>query len=223
MTYDQTHWIATRRQRPLPTFYYHDHFVEMIDFVAAHYAHTLLEEHDRFINDFHRLSREAQCLYVRLVNRKGRVFAANKLRYPELGDVRNLVDELRQAGWACGPSADHLEDVLTFLTRSEIYENLQPRFTGLGRSLKKAELVQFVRDNVSAEAFMGDLHTDNVLVQKRSHAARYLLFLYFGRVQDGLAKFTMRDLGLARNTGTAGSVPHRIASAPARCQCEGHP
>ncbi len=198
MTYDQTHWITKRRKQPLPTFYYHDHFVEMLDFVAAHYAHALLEEHARFISEFRRLSREAQCLYVRLVNRKGRVFSARKLRYPELGDARNLLNELRQAGWASGPSTEHLEDVLSFLTRSEIYDVLQPRFAGLGRSLKKAELSQFVRDNVSADAFIGDLQTDDILVQRRSDAARYLLFLYFGRVQDGLAKFTMRDLGLVR-------------------------
>lgn len=198
MTYDQTHWIATRRRRPLPTFYYHDHFLEMLEFVATHYAHALLEEHARFIEEFRCLPREAQCLYVRLVNRKGRVFAVQRLRYPELGDLRPLLEALRQSGWTGCPGAEHFDDVLSFLTRSEIYEILQPRFAGLGRSLKKAELLQFVRDNVSAEEFMGDLRTGRLLVQERFDAARYLLFLYFGRVQDGLAKFTMRDLGLVR-------------------------
>ncbi len=198
MTYDQTHWIATRRKRPLPTFYYHDHFLEMLDFVATHYAHALLEEHARFISEFRQLSREAQCLYVRLVNRKGRIFAVQRLRYPELGDLRPLLEALRRAGWTGRPGSEYFDDVLSFLTRNEIFEVVQPRFTGLGRSLKKAELLQFVRDNLSADEFMGDLQTDRLLVQKRFDAARYLLFLYFGRVQDGLARFTMRDLGLVR-------------------------
>ena len=35
MTYDQTHWIPVQRREPLPTFYYHEHFVEMLDFVLA--------------------------------------------------------------------------------------------------------------------------------------------------------------------------------------------
>ena len=62
MTYDQTHWIPEQRRQLLPTFYYHAHFTEMLDFVASHYAHTLLDEHIRFIDEFGQLSREAQCL-----------------------------------------------------------------------------------------------------------------------------------------------------------------
>ncbi len=213
MAYDQTHWIASRRKRPLPTFYYHDHFLEMLDFVATHYAHALLEEHALFISDFRRLTREAQCLYVRLINRKGRVFAVQKLRYPELGDPGPLLQELRRAGWAGEPSTEHIEDVLSFLTRSEIYEILLPRFAGLGRSLKKAELVEFVRDNVSAEAFIGDCRTGRMLVQERFDASRYLLFLYFGRVQDGLAKFTMRDLGLVRTQDSQNNYEPRFGDS----------
>ena len=80
MTYDQTHWIPVQQRRPLPTFYYHEHFIEMLDFVGRHYAHALLKQHVDFINDFNRLPDNAQRLYVRLVNRKGRLFASNRLR-----------------------------------------------------------------------------------------------------------------------------------------------
>ena len=44
VTYDQTHWIPVQRREPLPTFYYHEHFVEMLDFVVEHYAHVLFDE-----------------------------------------------------------------------------------------------------------------------------------------------------------------------------------
>ena len=103
MTFDQTHWIPRRQARPLPTFYYHEHFVEMLEFVKRHYAHALLEEHVQFASDFRSLGHEAQCLYVRLVNRKGRVFARNRIRYPELGNGDQLVAELRRAGWVGEP------------------------------------------------------------------------------------------------------------------------
>ena len=102
--YDQTHWTPAQRRQPLPTFYYHEHFVELLDFVQQHYAHVLLAEHVHFLRDFRALSRDAQCLYVRLVNRKGAVFARNKLRYPELGDLAPIVDELREADWVRNPS-----------------------------------------------------------------------------------------------------------------------
>ncbi len=198
MTFDQTHWIPEQRRQPLPTFYYHAHFTEMLDFVASHYAHTLLDEHIRFIDDFRALSRKAQCLYVRLINRKGRVFGRNRLRYPELGDPRPLLDELRRAGWVADPESDDFDVVLTFLTRAEIYAVALPLVPGMSRTLKKAQLVAFVRDNIEPQPFMAALDTDRILVQLRADAVRYLLYLYFGRIRDTLSQFTMRDLGLVR-------------------------
>jgi len=112
VNYDQTHWIATRRTRPLPTFYYHGHFMEMLDFVAEHYGHALLLEHDDFIGDFRALPRDAQCLYVRLVNRKGTVFARHRLRYPELGDLHPIMGRLREDRWVGPPAATDFEALL---------------------------------------------------------------------------------------------------------------
>ncbi|MDJ0905565.1 MAG: exonuclease domain-containing protein [Woeseiaceae bacterium] len=198
MTYDQTHWAPVQRRGPLPTFYYHEHFIEMLDFVAAHYAHTFLAEHAAFVQDFRKLSRPAQCLYVRLVNRKGRLFARSRLRYPELGDMAPLLDILRAGGWVGAPGAGHFEEMLGFLTRDDLYRVLLPRFAGLPRSMKKAQLVAFARENMPAPEFMIALDTDRVLVQGRSDEVSYLLFLYFGRIRNGLSQFTMRDLGLVR-------------------------
>jgi len=198
VTYDQTHWIPVQQRRPLPTYYYREHFIEMLDFVAQHYAHVLLDAHVAFIEEFHQLPTAAQCLYVRLANRKGRVFAANRLRYPELGDSKPILDSLRECGWISTPRVRHYADVLGFLTKSEIYKVLLPRCTGLSRSLRKAELLAFARDNVAPGDFMANLNTDRLLVRRRVDECRYLLFLYFGRIQDGLSQFTMRDLGLVR-------------------------
>ena len=208
---DQTHWIATRRTRPLPTFYYHGHFMEMLDFVIEHYDHVLLEEHRRFVADFRTLPRDAQCLYVRLVNRKGRVFAKDRLRYPELGDQRPLLTLLQERGWANSPQLEHYPDVIGFLTRSEIYDVLLPRITGLPRSLKKAELVDFARQHLTPDEFMSHLKTDRLLVQQRVDEVRYLLFLFFGRVQDGLSRFTMRDLGLVNTQDARDSYEPRFS------------
>jgi DNA polymerase-3 subunit epsilon len=209
--YDQTHWAPVQRRQPLPTFYYHAHFVEMLDFVAAHYAHVLLEEHADFISDFGVLSREAQCLYVRLANRKGRLFARNKLRYPELGDLVPLLGALRDAGWIAAPDARHFNEVLDFLTRSEIYAVMTPRYPGISRSLKKVELVEFVLENMAPGDFVETLDTDRILVQRRADAVRYLLFLYFGRVRDSLSQFTMRDLGLVRTQNVRESYEPRFS------------
>lgn len=198
MIYDQTHWIPEQRRQALPTFYYHAHFTEMLDFIARHYAHALLDEHIRFVDDFRALSRKAQCLYVRLINRKGRVFDRNRLRYPELGDPAPLLDELARAEWVAAPAVDDFDVVLTFLTRAEIYAVALPLVPGMSRSLKKAQLVGFVRDNIDPQRFMASLDTDRILVQLRADAVGYLLYLYFGRIRNSLSQFTMRDLGLVR-------------------------
>ena len=198
LDFDQTHWIAKVRKGPLPTYYYHGHFVEVLRFVEAHYAHALLDEHRAFIESFRTLTRPAQCLYVRLVNRKAQVFSVERLRYPELGDTHPIVDELRLREFISAPSAECYGDVLRFLTRSEIYDVLLPRFAGMARSLKKVELVDFAREHMSGDEFMRALQHTRIFVQGRADEVRYLLFLYFGRVQDGLSRFTMRDLGLVR-------------------------
>ena len=170
----------------------------MLDFVATHYSHVLLPEHVAFLEEFRALPTEAQCLYVRLVNRKGRVFARNRISYPELGDQAPLLATLSESGWIGTPSVEHFADVLGFLTRAEIYDVVLPIVAGVGRSLKKAALVQFVRDNIDPDTFMHALNTDRIVVQRRADAVRYLLFLYFGRIRESLSQFTMRDLGLVQ-------------------------
>ena len=197
-SYDQTHWAPVKRRGPLPTFYYHEHFMEMLEFVSSHYSHVLSKLHTDLISQFRALPRPAQCLYVRLVNRKGRVFAANKLRYPELGNTQTVVRDLAENGWAGAPEEQHYLHVLSHLTKSEISGVLLPMYTGMSRSLKKDELIRFAQEHCCASDFMAKLNTDRLLVQRRVDEIRYILFLYFGRVQDGLSQFTMRDLGLVR-------------------------
>jgi DNA polymerase-3 subunit epsilon len=200
-----------QRRGPLPTFYYHEHFVEMLEFVHEHYAHTLLETHVAFIEQFQTLPTNAQCLYVRLVNRKGCVFARSRLRYPELGDLPPLLEHLQAGGWIGAPGNDHFNELLGFLTRDEIYRVLLPRFTGLGRGLKKAELVDFARSHIHPAEFVGALSADRILVQRRFDEVRYLLYLYFGRIRNSLSQFTMRDLGLVRTQKRSGTYEPRFS------------
>lgn len=182
----------------LPTYYYHAHFVEMIRFVENGYGHVLLDDHVAFIRDFERLPYDAQCLYVRLVNRKGKVFATNRLKYPELGDTAPLVATLREHGWVEPPGAMHFDELLVFLTRSELYEALAAMFVGLKSSMKKAEFVEFAKANCSPTDFVNQVDLSRLVVQSRVQEVNFLMFLYFGRLQGGLSRFTMRDLGIVK-------------------------
>lgn len=185
-------------KRALPTFYYHAHFIEMLDFVAEHYGHALLPEHVDFLVRFRESPKPAQCLYVRLVNRKGRVFSEDKLPYPELGDIGTALAALRAADLVGEPSAADFDDVLRFLTRTQIHAIVSELIVGVSKSIKKAELITFARQNCTPGAFVDRARTGRLFVQRRVAEIEYLLFLYFGRVQQGLSQFTMRDLGLVR-------------------------
>jgi len=184
--------------RELPTYYYHSHFVEMIRFVEAHYGHVLLDSHNTFMRDFDSLPGDAQRLYVRLVNRKGHVFATHRLKYPELGDTAPLVATLREQGWLESPSAAHFDELLGFLTRTELYEALAAMFVGLRSSMKKAEFVEFARANCAPAEFVSRADLSRLVVQSRGQEVDFLMFLYFGRLQEGLSRFTMRDLGIVK-------------------------
>ncbi len=219
MEFDQSDMRPPRRQKELPTFYYHAHFLEMLGFVVEQYEHVLAEVHRQVVRDFRRLTQDEQRLYVRLVNRKGRVFDAGKLRYPELGDMRPLLAALRAKGWLHPPGPEHYEAVLRFLTRTEILDTVAGIKSGISRSLKKAELVELARRHVQAEEFMARVPGERIVVQGRCREVRFLLYLYFGRLQDGLSQFTMRDLGLVRVNDSRGSYEPRFSE---RAEAEAH-
>ncbi len=194
----------------LPTFYYRDHFVEMLDFVARHYGHVLLGSHAALVDDFQALGHAEQCLYVRLVNRKGRLFATRRLRYPELGDVGPLLAGLRVGGWVESPGVEHFDDMLEFMTKDALHAAISANLVGVPRSLKKADLVAMARRHCEPLAFIGGNGCEDLVVQGRASDVRFLLYLYFGEVRDGLAQFTMRDLGLVRTQAFSDSYEPRF-------------
>ncbi|HEX5789297.1 MAG TPA: exonuclease domain-containing protein [Woeseiaceae bacterium] len=209
--FDQTHWVPVQRRDPLPTHYYEAHFEELLAFVEAHYGHVLDEAGRRLIRDFRGLPVDARRLYVRLVNRKGRVFAAERLCYAELGNIAPLLAALRDTGWIRPPCEDDVPELLAFLTRRELTGLLAPLVTGMSKSMKKAELVALATAECPPDWLVATLAARGVFVQRHADAIRFLLFLYFGRVQDSLGRFTMRDLGLVRTHDYKESYEPRFA------------
>jgi len=201
---------APGRQRELPTFYYHQHFLELLDFVSTHYRHVLNGEELSLVRDFRQLDRPAQCLYVRLVNRKGRIFAANRLRYPEIGGLSRAIAALREREWVGSPGTEFFEDVLGFLTKTQIQDRLVCSLPGISRSLKKKELVDLALRHCDPREFMAQMDVERLLVQRRVDWVRFLLFLYFGECREELSRFTLRDMGLVRTHSFRNSYEPRF-------------
>ena len=79
------------RQKALLTpRYYLDNFQYVLDFVERLYGGLLNETEWDFVRRFRTLSVDAQCLYVRISNRKGLFFRVNKLHYREI-DRKSVV------------------------------------------------------------------------------------------------------------------------------------
>src|SRR5262245_34281321 len=101
---------AVRMSLPvLPTYYYLDHFKEMLSFVERTYASVLDSEHHQFIRQFRELTSDEQCLFVRMTNRRGNVFGIAHLKYAEMGNVEAAIEGLRNKGFIRGlAQADYL-------------------------------------------------------------------------------------------------------------------
>ncbi|HEX7719208.1 MAG TPA: hypothetical protein VF389_05330, partial [Woeseiaceae bacterium] len=196
----------------LPDFYYHDHFNEMLSFVCRHYQHALDAEHEAFIRDFRRLGVAAQRLYIRLANRRGRVFDTAKLRYPEIAPLNTALRDLRAADWIAAPTADDYPYLLACLTKGQLHAAACACLGGISRSWKKAELVEMLLNNVRPDVFLNTIDVAHLIVQRRGGTLGYLLYLYFGETQDRLEKFAMRDLGLVRTHAVSDSFEPRFHS-----------
>ena len=107
----------------LPTYYYLDHFTEMLSFVETTYARVLDAAHHEFIRDFRNLPADEQCLFVRMVNRRGHIFEPAALKYAEIAAIpmavqgllnRGYLRELREddyAAWLCVLAKGRLLDI----------------------------------------------------------------------------------------------------------------
>lgn len=189
-----------RPQRELPQLYYLTHFQEMLDFVREKYAHVLDEDHRRFLTDFNALALQAKCLFVRMVNRKGRVFETAKLRYAEIGDLPQAVSELRTTGFAAPVGPQDFDALLEGLSKDALLALMSPHLetAGAKRSWPKAAVLEHARATLRFDHFAGSEAVRCFIVQGRREALEFLLYLYFGRIEQGVTRFALRDLGLVR-------------------------
>ncbi len=201
--FDQTPRDDRRSARPpreLPQLYYLTHFQEMLDFVREKYAHVLDAAHQDFLREFGALELQAKCLFVRMVNRKGRVFETAKLRYAEIGDLPQAVAVLRGGGFANPVEPQDFGALLEGLSKDALIALMAPHLetAGVKRSWPKAAVLAHARATLRFEHFAKSEAVRCFVVQGRCAALEFLLYLYFGRIEQGVTRFALRDLGLVR-------------------------
>ena len=184
----------TRRQ--LPTFYYVDNFLEMVNFVTTHYAHLLSQDEADEIACFRALSQSAQCLFVRLFNRKGRVFETHRLSYPEIDAMALARADLLRCGLLAEPSIDDYERVLLSTRKADLVA------AAVGSSIRaswnRQKCIDYVRRTVSWSAFLVTSAERKIVIVDPTETFAFIRYLFLGSLRNGTSALTLRDLGIVR-------------------------
>src|ERR1700722_1419598 len=137
-------------KRPdLPVYYYyyyhyHDHFVEMLSFVRMTYGPILTDEHDAFVLRFQNLSKDAQCLLIRMVNRRGAIFNRALFRYAEISDAERAADDLIACGQARRLPAEDYDAFVMCLPKDALLKGAKATGrTDVRSSWAKPKLVEY--------------------------------------------------------------------------------
>ena len=191
-------------EQPLPTGYYLDNFLKILDFVETQYRSLLSDEEQRYSRQFRRLSLSSQRLYVRLISRKGPHFRNDKLNYSEINDLRGCAEELQLAGYVFIGVPTPPEAALWTMTRPELVAlvNDHPsHFSHVpaAKSLVKGQLIQTIFEAVPQVELEKVIATRLVLYTPLGldHLQVFRL-LFFGNLNQDLTEFVLLDLGLVR-------------------------
>ena len=170
----------------------------MLDGVEARYGDLLTVEERGFLTGFRALSRDARCLWVRLLSRKGPIFRCDRLHYREIGSPEDAADELCGGAFADPCTNEEAVRLLPLLRRDELAETA--RELGIGRRFsRRGEIETALFDEVEAES-LGDLLQARYRFLRLRHlrAARALRLLFFGNLRQDWSEFVLTDLELWR-------------------------
>lgn len=181
----------------LPSTYYHRNFQQLIDQSQYLYVDLLDQQQQQWLHRYQTLPGSAQCLYVRLLSRKGEWFRSEKLHYAEIPDIQNAAQALHQARLIDIFSADKLSDqhsdALACFTKAELGSCLQLKGW---RSLTREQLLLHVRETLP-NAWSTLLSAELYRVNSQDFL-ELLQLLFFGDLQHSLTDFVLSDLGIYR-------------------------
>ena len=183
--------------RDLPQFYYLSNFKSFLTEVQARHFDLLGRDHLDFITQFDRLPKGAQATYVRMANRRGYVFDREKFTYSEIPDQDAHWQTLLGQGFADRIDASLFRDWLFSLTKPDLTLFMAESLceTLFKKSWKKPDLIDVACQEIDPD----DVSVpDRYVGQGHRNSLQYLLYLYFGRIEDNLQSLTHRDLGLSR-------------------------
>lgn len=165
--------------------YYLANFCLLLVWVEERYRDLLTPEELAWLARFATLSHPAACLLVRLLSRKGEWFRADRLHYPEIGELP--LHELAEAG-CIQLATPPWPELGALLTKPELYA-LAP---GQSKGIRKEQLLTQLADTP-----LPTLPFQTLKVEEKPLLAHFLL-LFFGNREQDLTEFVLLDLGRYR-------------------------
>lgn len=186
-------------RRPPPPDYYRDNVLELMAFVMARYRSALRPEDFDFAQRFRSSDVHAQRLLVRLFMRKGPLFRVDRLDYPEVGDVSEVMDELIASRLIETRPVVPADQVLALLTRRELVERFPFAVHRCGRSATREVLLHTLLSNYTDQRLLTELRESLEWIALNDlDVLERLQLLCFGSLEQDLSAFVLRDLGVQR-------------------------
>lgn len=180
----------------LPPKYYLEYFTYLLDFVEKRYKHILEEKEWRFLRKYYALSEDEQCLFIRLINRRGLYFEESKIKYEEISEIPVQIEKLFKKGFFKKPSPtikQEKELILTKLNKQQLYPFAAEL---LPKSVKKGELINSFLEQKELWDKLSKSEIFNDLIEVDfQYEVTFLKFLFFGNRYMDMTEFVVRDLG----------------------------
>ena len=181
--------------------YYHDNFLYVLAHVERLYASFLTPFETGFLSDFRALSISAQCLYIRMANRKGRFFRPAKLIYPEIKNTVTAWQELHKNGFISSPVVNDEWDALDLVrlfTVSELKEVLKS--VGVeAKQAKREELILLLFETFTLPKMRDKLLAlEEVVEMAKLEQLEMIRLFFFGHPWGDMSQFVIRDIGNAK-------------------------
>lgn len=180
-------------------FYYLDNFQRVLDWIAQRYADLLDDGEQAFIAAFAALPRPAQALFVRMVMRKGSLFRASKMNYPEIGCPVAAAQDLLPTGWIVRDPVLGIDELFELLVKPEIAEAFA--LTAPLKSARKPEQLEALRERHAEPRPFSQWYPgcpDTVFAIQAKPLCDRLRLLFFGNLHQDWTEFVLSDLGLFR-------------------------
>lgn len=174
----------------LPADYYLNNFNKLTSHAREWYLDLLDQEEVVWLESFDRLTRDARCLLVRLLSRKGQWFRSDKLNYTEIANIPAALDALHKDGFInLSPVMTEKELASHLLTKAEVTD----LFRLPNRTMRKEEMLNQLSDECYCRYEQLSFTPIELL---HPQVIDLLLALFFANTRQDLTQFVLDDLGL---------------------------